>query len=169
QELEHMGQSEEQMAELERESRLARDRYLAAASTLSHARREAATMFARSLERTLADLALERTRFEVRFAEHLPEDAWTAHGIDQAEFWLSPNVGEELRPLVRIASGGELSRIMLALKTQTAVTRHGFSDADRRDPSASTPGLIFDEVDAGIGGRGAEHRGRKTPVLVFTF
>jgi DNA repair protein RecN (Recombination protein N) len=169
QELERMGQSEEQMGELERESRLARDRYFAAASTLSQARREASTMFARSLERTLADLALDRTRFEVRFAENLPEDAWTAHGIDQAEFWLSPNVGEELRPLVRIASGGELSRIMLALKTQTAVTRHGFSDADRRDPSPSTPGLIFDEVDAGIGGRVADIVGRKLRVLGSAF
>ena len=169
QELERMGQSDEQMGELERASRLARDRYLAAASTLSQARREAATTFARSLERTLADLALDRTRFEVRFAEHLPEDAWTAHGIDQAEFWLSPNVGEELRPLVRIASGGELSRIMLALKTQTAVTRHGFSDANRRDPSPSTPGLIFDEVDAGIGGRVADIVGRKLRVLGSAF
>ena len=86
----------------------------------------------------LADLALDRTRFEVRFAENLPEDGWTAHGIDQAEFWLSPNVGEELRPLVRIASGGELSRIMLALKTQTAtdaarVQRRRSSRSERVD------------------------------------
>jgi DNA repair protein RecN (Recombination protein N) len=112
---------------------------------------------------------MERTRFEVKFGESLPEDTWSAQGIDQAEFWLSPNIGEELRPLIRIASGGELSRIMLALKTQTAASRHGFTSADRRDPSASTPGLIFDEVDAGIGGRVADVVGRKLRVLGSAF
>jgi DNA repair protein RecN (Recombination protein N) len=112
---------------------------------------------------------MERTRFDIRFGEILAEDAWTAQGTDQAEFWLSPNLGEELRPLVKIASGGELSRIMLALKTLTATTRHGFSGADRRDPSPSTPGLIFDEVDAGIGGRVADIVGRKLRVLGSAF
>jgi DNA repair protein RecN (Recombination protein N) len=168
-ELDTMGQSDEQIGALETAYRDARDRYLAAATTLSHARRAAAAPFARALEQSLADLAMERTRFEVRFGETLPEDAWSAQGIDQAEFWLSPNLGEELRPLIRIASGGELSRIMLALKTLTASTRHGFSNADRRDPSASTPGLIFDEVDAGIGGRVADIVGRKLRVLGSAF
>ena len=58
---------------------------------------------------------------------------------------------------------------MLALKTQTAASRHGFTDADQRDPSASTPGLIFDEVDAGIGGRVADVVGRKLRVLGSAF
>jgi DNA repair protein RecN (Recombination protein N) len=71
--------------------------------------------------------------------------------------------------LIRIASGGELSRIMLALKTQTAASRRGFTNADRRDPSASTPGLIFDEVDAGIGGRVADVVGLKLRVLGSAF
>jgi DNA repair protein RecN (Recombination protein N) len=110
------------------------------------------------------------TRFEVRFnAESLPEGAWSAHGIDAVEFFVSPNPGEELRPLARIVSGGELSRIMLAIKTLTATTRHGFSDAADRPPSTAAPGLIFDEVDAGIGGRVADVVGRKLRALGSVF
>ena len=82
---------------------------------------------------------------------------------------MSPNPGEELRPLARIVSGGELSRIMLAIKTLTAASRHGFSDAADRPPSASAPGLIFDEVDAGIGGRVADVVGRKLRTLGSAF
>ncbi len=113
---------------------------------------------------------MERTRFEVRFApDALPEAAWSGAGIDQAEFFVSPNPGEELRPLARIVSGGELSRIMLAIKTLTAGARHGFSEAGDRPPSASAPGLIFDEVDAGIGGRVADVVGRKLRTLGSAF
>ena len=169
QELDATELGEERIAALEQQHQAARERYVAAAAALSKARREVAPEFNRALERTLADLAMDRTRFEVRFAEPLAEEAWTGQGTDQAEFWLSPNPGEELRPLARIASGGELSRIMLALKTLTATTRHGFSDADRRNPSAATPGLIFDEVDAGIGGRVADVVGRKLRVLGSAF
>jgi DNA repair protein RecN (Recombination protein N) len=111
---------------------------------------------------------MERTRFDVRFSD-APESAWSAGGIDAAEFFVSPNPGEELRPLARIVSGGELSRIMLAIKTLTATSRHGFSDATDRPPSASAPGLIFDEVDAGIGGRVADVVGRKLRVLGSAF
>ncbi|PYQ12754.1 MAG: hypothetical protein DMF80_17580 [Acidobacteria bacterium] len=75
---------------------------------------------------------------------------WTERGLETAEFLLSPNPGEELRPLARIASGGELSRILLALK----------SVATRDDPEVGKT-LVFDEVDTGIGGRVAEVVGRK--------
>jgi len=113
---------------------------------------------------------MERTRFEVRFGEGpLPESSWSGRGIDAAEFFVSPNLGEDVRPLARIVSGGELSRIMLAIKTLTATTRHGFSDAEERPPSASAPGLIFDEVDAGIGGRVADVVGRKLRTLGSAF
>ena len=65
-----------------------------------------------------------RRRFEVgRFSDVLSENDWSPRGIDEAEFYVSPNVGEELRPLARIVSGGELSRMMLALKTLTATAR----------------------------------------------
>ena len=140
-----------------------------AAEALSGERRRVASALARGLERLLGELAMEQTRFEVRFDDPLPEPAWTARGVDAAEFFVSPNPGEELRALARIVSGGELSRIMLALKTLTAASRHGFSDAADRPPSASAPGLIFDEVDAGIGGRVADVVGRKLRALGSAF
>jgi DNA repair protein RecN (Recombination protein N) len=122
--------------------------FLRAACRLSEARHAAAPRFARALERELADLAMDRTRFEVRLTRDESEGAWSERGIDRGEFFLSPNPGEDLRPLARIASGGELSRIMLALKTLAAADQPGKT-------------LIFDEVDAGIGGRVASSVGHR--------
>jgi DNA repair protein RecN (Recombination protein N) len=115
------------------------------------------------------ELAMEHTRFDVRFAADVPESAWSSRGIDIAEFFVSPNPGEDLRPLARIVSGGELSRLMLAIKTLTATSRLDWNDADGRPPSGAAPGLIFDEVDAGIGGRVAEVVGRKLYALGSAF
>jgi DNA repair protein RecN (Recombination protein N) len=155
---------------LERQLAAARAGYLTAAQNVSAARRRAAGAFARALVELLRDLAMEQTRFEVRLSDSpVAEALWTARGIDQGEFFLSPNPGEDLRPLARIVSGGELSRVMLAIKTLTATSRHGFSDAGDRPPSASAPGLIFDEVDAGIGGRVADVVGRKLRTLGSAF
>jgi DNA repair protein RecN (Recombination protein N) len=168
-ELADIDNRDERLAELERAHAAARGRYLDAATILGKARRRIAVEFARRLEQHVSELAMERTRFEVRFADLLPDSLWTGAGIDQAEFYVSPNPGEELRPLARIVSGGELSRIMLAIKTLTASARHGFSEAGDRPPSASTPGLIFDEVDAGIGGRVADVVGRKLRTLGSAF
>ena len=127
--------------------------YLDLARDLSRKRREASVRFASNVESQLGELAMSRTRFEVRFnAAEAPEAAWGATGIDEAEFFVSPNPGEDLRPLAKIVSGGELSRVMLALKTMTAAGQVGKT-------------LIFDEVDAGIGGRVAEVVGRKLQQL----
>jgi len=168
--LSDLSQGDERIVELERELGAARAAFLAVAGTLSKERRRIAKTFGRQLEVLVADLAMERTRFEVRFAAApLVESAWSGRGIDAAEFFVSPNLGEDLRPLARIVSGGELSRIMLAIKTLTATTRHGFSDATERPPSSSAPGLIFDEVDAGIGGRVADVVGRKLRTLGSAF
>jgi DNA repair protein RecN (Recombination protein N) len=170
QELADLDGGDERIVELERAYSTARERYLDAARRLGASRRSAARAFAASLEALLAELAMDQTRFEVRFAaDPLAEPAWTASGIDQAEFFVSPNPGEELRPLARIVSGGELSRIMLAIKTLTATSRHGFTSALTRQPSAATPGLIFDEVDAGIGGRVADVVGAKLRALGSAF
>lgn len=159
---------DERIQELEGEHRAARTTFLAAAGRLAKERRRVAAGFGKALEAVLADLAMERTRFEVRFTD-ADESGWTAHGTDAVEFFVSPNPGEELRPLARIVSGGELSRIMLAIKTLVATSRHGFSEADDRPPSTSAPGLIFDEVDAGIGGRVADVVGRKLRTLGSAF
>jgi DNA repair protein RecN (Recombination protein N) len=136
--------------------------YLSTARELSRRRRTAAVHFARDVEGLLGELAMARTRFEVRFNEaELPESGWSERGIDNAEFFVSPNPGEELRPLARIVSGGELSRVMLALKT-LATTKPG-SMFDANPVGAKT--LIFDEVDAGIGGRVADVVGSRLQEL----
>ena len=162
------GGGDERLATLERARHVAHDRFVADARQLSTARRKAASRFGEALESTLSELAMEQTRFDVRFAD-LPEGAWTAEGVDGVEFYVSPNPGEDLRPLARIVSGGELSRIMLAIKTLLAETRHGWSIARERPPSGAAPGLIFDEVDAGIGGRVADIVGQKLRVLGSAF
>jgi len=152
-ELDLLASPEEQERTLEaRRERLGAS-YLERARALSKRRRAAALELRKRVQVELAQLAMEKTRFEVAFTPADPEAPvdpadWTERGLERAEFLLSPNPGEELRPLARIASGGELSRIMLGLKS---VVR---SDA---------PGLtlVFDEVDAGIGGRVAEVVGRK--------
>jgi DNA repair protein RecN (Recombination protein N) len=113
---------------------------------------------------------MERTRFEVRFADaNPPESSWTPEGYDVPEFFVSPNPGEDLRPLARVVSGGELSRIMLAIKTLTFGARLSGPDDDKRVRGAGAPGLIFDEVDAGIGGRVADVVGRKLRALGSAF
>jgi len=169
QELADLEHGDERLAELQERHSQRRDVYTKAARALAAARRKAGAALPKKLESVLAELAMERTTFEVRFGPELDEGAWTAQGIDQVEFYVSPNPGEELRPLARIVSGGELSRIMLAIKTLTAISRHGFQPAGGRPPSAAAPGLIFDEVDAGIGGRVADVVGRKLHALGSAF
>jgi DNA repair protein RecN (Recombination protein N) len=168
-ELAEMEQGSERIAAVEAERAAARQKYLALATTLSEARREAAVAFGAAMEKLLAELAMDRTRFEVRFAPPLAEPEWAPDGIDRGEFFLSPNVGEEPRPLARIVSGGELSRVMLALKTLMAGRRFGFTELTDRPPSAAAPGLVFDEVDAGIGGRVADVVGLKLRTLGSAF
>ena len=169
-ELEDLDRSDERLLELGRRYDETCVRYLDAARRLSEARHALAPDFARKLERLLGELAMERTQFEARFnAEPLPEPGWTGSGVDAVEFFISPNPGEDLRPLARIASGGELSRIMLAIKTLTAARRHGFNEADDRPASGAAPGLVFDEIDAGIGGRSADVVGRKLRALGSAF
>jgi DNA repair protein RecN (Recombination protein N) len=151
-ELAALGASEERVAALASAEREARGRYEAAASRLSAARRLAAAEMARALERALADLAMEKARVVVRLDRLDRPDQWTAAGADAVEFLLSANVGEDPRPLARIASGGELSRIMLALRTI----------ADSGDSGRT---LVFDEVDAGIGGAAADAVGARLQSL----
>jgi DNA repair protein RecN (Recombination protein N) len=147
-EREMLTRSEEVAEDLDRLVGDARRRYLEVAHDLSRRRRAAARQFSSQVEAHLAQLAMARTRFEVRFSEEAGESVWSERGIDQAEFFISPNVGEDVRPLARIVSGGELSRMMLALKTM------GVADGAGKT-------LIFDEVDAGIGGEVAEVVGQR--------
>lgn len=148
-ELAQLTGGEEQLAELEHRLDEVMRSAAGVAAELSRRRKEAAIELAQGVERQLADLAMERARFEVGFNRQPDEDglevdgeklAFDRTGVDRVEFLLAPNPGEPMRPLARIASGGENSRLMLALKTV-------LSQAD------DTPTLIFDEIDTGIGGR----------------
>jgi DNA repair protein RecN (Recombination protein N) len=142
----------ERAAELDAELHAARECYREAATRLSAARRTGGPAFSRKLEAGLADLAMTRTRCEVRLTDPADEERWSERGLETGEFFISPNPGEDLRPLARIASGGELSRIMLALRTLAQTDAPGKT-------------LIFDEVDAGIGGAVADVVGRRLQSL----
>ncbi len=144
------------LADLEHELAEAASDYIARARQLSDRRRKAAAELGRALESELAVLAMERARFDVRVSTNDEESQWSERGIDAVEFFMSANLGEEPRPLARIVSGGELSRVMLALKT-LAATRHPAGTGART--------LVFDEVDAGIGGRVATVVGEKLASL----
>src|SRR5438093_654172 len=137
----------EAMVELEAAAEAARRAAAEWAGRLSVERRREARELSRALVAELEALALTGARFEARFAESEGR-ALGPEGWDEIEFFLSTNPGEEPRSLARVASGGELSRIMLALKTLAAADERGAT-------------LIFDEVDAGIGGAVAEVVGRK--------
>jgi DNA repair protein RecN (Recombination protein N) len=156
-ELERITHSEERIEALRVEEERLRHVAGALASDLSQARRAAGEQLAVRVEAQLADLSMEGARFAVDLAWSDASDgvyvgertlACDERGIDRVEFLIAPNVGEGLKPLVKIASGGETSRLMLALKTV-------LSAADE------TPTLIFDEIDQGIGGRVGGVVGRK--------
>jgi len=144
-EMDSIGLIETEKVTINKELAVLREQYDAMAATLSKKRRSASKKLETQVVRELQSLAMPNVRFEVRWFDVYPG---RARGIDRAELLLSANPGEELRPLEKIASGGELSRVMLALRTVLVV-----------DESAKT--LVFDEVDAGIGGKAAETVGKK--------
>ncbi len=128
--------------------------YRKAAEALSEKRREAARRMVKLVLAELAQLGMEKTRMEIYF-EKAPEGQGGAAGIDEIEFRISPNPGEELRTMEKIASGGEISRLMLALRTVVGQARVG------RSARTADATFIFDEIDAGIGGRVAESVGQR--------
>jgi len=158
-ELVNLTNYESRIAELSQALERKRKELLSRAEVLTQERRAQGKSLSKKIEQVLKELGMQKTAFEVRF-EKLAEPEIT--GIDRVEFYLSPNPGEELKPLSKIASGGELSRIMLGLRGILA----GKTGAEV---------LVFDEVDAGIGGAVAEVVGkklyelaRKNQVLIVT-
>ena len=138
--------SEQQTEELTQQQHLLEEQYLQLARQLSRKRHADADKLNQRVESELADLAMEKTIFRVGIATDETEQ--TEQGIDLAEFLISPNPGESPKALARVASGGELSRVILALKSIVSVENY---------PKT----LVFDEVDAGIGGRVATNVGAK--------
>jgi DNA repair protein RecN (Recombination protein N) len=136
-----------QITVLEQAARDGKDRYVAAATALSAARQGAAGKLQKAVAKELPPLRLDKARF---FAEVgiLPETGWGPNGVDQVRFLIATNPGQEPGPLARVASGGELSRLMLAMKVVLSA-------------GSAVPTLVFDEVDSGIGGATAAAVGER--------
>ncbi|HEX5736412.1 MAG TPA: DNA repair protein RecN [Blastocatellia bacterium] len=171
--LEHLARAEDRLGKVERsgerekelraELRRARADYLEVARRLHKERASAAKRFEQGVERDLAAVAMEHARFviqmtavsDVELADEEAARGFTARGIDRVEFHFSANVGEAVRPLARVASGGEASRLMLVLKTIA-------------NASEFPRTIVFDEIDTGIGGRVSEAVGAKLKKLSET-
>jgi len=134
--------------------------YREAATKVTAARRDAAKRLEKLAVGQINDLAMS-TKFEVKVTPNEQEASWTAHGWDQVEYRIATNAGEPLKPLDEIASGGEMSRVMLALK----VTVEEGTQGARKKKTPLPRTLVFDEIDIGIGGRAAEAVGRKLKTL----
>ncbi len=161
--LEEVESRDARLAELERELTASAARYRDAAGRLTADRRAAAARLAKVAQGQINDLAM-RARFEVDVVDAGREDpqGWTASGWDRVEYRIATNPGEPLKPLTEIASGGEMSRVMLALKVSVEA---GGGAGLRRGKMALPRTLIFDEIDIGIGGRAAEAVGQKLKML----
>jgi DNA repair protein RecN (Recombination protein N) len=156
--LQSLDRGEEEISTLEKSFEEARRAAWNAAETLSLERQRMAKRFKRELEREVKGLGMPETSFDMRFITQdekqdqppffIGGKRLTERGMDQVEFYFSPNPGEPAKPLAKTASGGELSRLMLAIKS-LALT------------PGDIPTLLFDEVDAGVGGGVAEIVGKK--------
>jgi DNA repair protein RecN (Recombination protein N) len=133
--------------------------YKKAAVALTDERKAAASKLAKLAEAQINSLAM-KVRFQIALATNEDEAHWTAHGWDEVEYRIATNPGEPLKPLHEIASGGEMSRVMLALKV---AVEENSSKTNRKTPTPRT--LVFDEIDIGIGGRAAEAVGQKLKAL----
>ncbi len=140
---------------------VAADEYRKVARSVSRKRSEAGRKLEKLVEAEINDLAM-RASFRIAVEENEGEEHWTSSGINQVIYRITTNVGETMRPLEQIASGGELSRVMLALK---ASVEAGTNPAGKKKSAAAQRTLVFDEIDTGIGGRAAEAVGKKLKAL----
>lgn len=152
-ELEELQSSEDRLEGLKKELDVLKDNLTEKARKLSEKRKTSAKKIELEVISQLSELSMPDTRFLISITRETGDDTndgfrASQTGIDNVEFLISPNVGEDLKPLSRVASGGELSRVMLAIKSIMA-------------NGGNIPVLIFDEIDAGIGGRVAETVGQK--------
>jgi DNA repair protein RecN (Recombination protein N) len=154
-----MENKDEVLRKLHAELAKAGDAYLQVARVLSKKRYEAARKLEKLVESEINDLAM-KSAFRIEVSGTDEESQWTASGFDQVEYLIATNPGEPMRPLEQIASGGELSRVMLALK---ASVESGAVKL-KKSPAAQRT-LIFDEIDIGIGGRAAEAVGKRLKAL----
>jgi len=158
---------DEILHQLRKDIAVAAEDYLKEARTVSKKRQELARKLEKLVEAEINDLAM-KVRFHVELSANEDQASWSAEGFDEAAYLIATNAGEPLHPVEQIASGGEMSRVMLALKATVEAdgpphaarsnSRHGKSEAGIRT-------LVFDEIDTGIGGRAAEAVGIKLKSL----
>jgi DNA repair protein RecN (Recombination protein N) len=159
--LSEMENKDQVLLELRAQLAVAGDDYRKAARSVSRKRLEAGKKLEKLVEAEINDLAM-RASFRIAIEESEDEQHWTSSGINQVIYRITTNAGETMRPLEQIASGGELSRVMLALK---ASVEAGTNPAGKKKVAAAQRTLVFDEIDTGIGGRAAEAVGKKLKAL----
>ena len=140
------------------------EQYLTAGRTVSKKRSDAARQLEKLVESEINDLAMKST-FRIELTKSEEEGNWSPSGIDQVVYMISTNPGEPMRQLEHIASGGELSRVMLALKASVEAGANQNNKTASRRIKVAQRTLIFDEIDTGIGGRAAEAVGKKLKSL----
>jgi DNA repair protein RecN (Recombination protein N) len=164
---------DEILRQLRTELASAADQYLRVAKSLSKTRTDAARRLEKLVESEINDLAMKSV-FRIEMTRSLEESNWSSSGIDQVVYMISTNPGEPLRQLEHIASGGELSRVMLALKASVESGADSSPNRKRdqapgsrnkREKRSAQKTLVFDEIDTGIGGRAAEAVGKKLKSL----
>ncbi len=148
---------DEILRQLRAELATAAEQYLCASRVISKKRYESAKKLEKLVEVEINELAM-KSQFRIELSGADAEENWTALGFDQAEYMISTNPGEPMHPLDQIASGGELSRVMLALKASVET-------GSRKKAIGAQRTLVFDEIDTGIGGRAAEAVGKKLKSL----
>jgi len=161
--LSEMENKDEVLRRLRADPAQAAEAYVCEVRILSKRRYEAARKLEKQVEAAINDLAMKVT-FKIEVNGSDEETNWTATGIDHVVYKIATNPGEPLRPLEDIASGGELSRVMLALKASVEASAQG---GRKKGPGVPRT-LVFDEIDAGIGGRAAEAVGKKLKELART-
>ena len=166
QKLAEMENKDETLRQLRGELSKAGEQYLKHARAISKKRYEAARKLEKLVESEINDLAM-KTKFQIEVSGTDEEGNWTTSGFDQVVYLISTNPGEPMRQMEHIASGGELSRVMLALKASVEAGS-GNRGHKRAGVSALQRTLVFDEIDTGIGGRAAEAVGKKLKSLSRT-
>jgi DNA repair protein RecN (Recombination protein N) len=161
--LSEMENKDQVLLELRAQLAVAGGDYRKAARGVSRKRSEAGRKLEKLVEAEINDLAM-RASFRIAIEESEDEAHWTPSGINQVVYRISTNTGETMRPLEQIASGGELSRVMLALKASVEAGTNP-AGIPKRKSAAAQRTLVFDEIDTGIGGRAAEAVGKKLKAL----
>jgi DNA repair protein RecN (Recombination protein N) len=163
--LSEMENKDQVLLELRAMLAVAGGEYRKAARAVSRKRSEAGRKLEKLVEAEINDLAM-RASFRIAVEENEDEAHWTSSGINQVVYRITTNTGEAMRPLEQIASGGELSRVMLALKASVEAGTNPAGDLTKKKTSAAAQRtLVFDEIDTGIGGRAAEAVGKKLKAL----